>query len=95
MSTSTPTGTPGPVEPADPAATKKLVANERAKLTAMALNNGAVAAMITSVVGPGASVLYGIATPKTPYWWEFGLAWIIISAGLHMAARTALGELES
>ncbi len=91
---STSTEMPGPSGPADPAAKKKLVANEVARLTATALNNGAVAAMITSVVGPAASDLYGIATPKSPYWWLFGLAWITIAAGLHFAARTAIGELE-
>jgi hypothetical protein len=94
LSTSTSTAAPGPGNPVDPAAKKKLVANELAKLTATALNNGAVAAMITSVVGPAASDLYGIATPKSPYWWVFGLAWFTIAVGLHLAARTALGELE-
>jgi hypothetical protein len=94
LSTSTSTGAPGPSRSVDPAAKRKLVANELAKLTATALNNGAVAAMIASVVGPAASDLYGIATPKSPYWWVFGLAWLFIAAGLHLAARTALGELE-
>jgi hypothetical protein len=75
-------------------AKEKLVSNERARLTATALNNSAVAAMITSVVGPAASDLYGIAAPKSPYWWAFGLAWIIIAASLHLAARKAIGDLQ-
>jgi hypothetical protein len=59
--------------PADPAAKKKLIANELAKMAATALNNSAVAAVIASVVGPAASDLYGITTPKSPYRWEFGI----------------------
>ena len=94
MSTSTSTGSPGPGRLVDPDAKQKLVANELAKLTATALNNSAIAAVITSVVGPAASDLYGLTKPASPYWWAFGLAWLIIAAGLHLAARKALGELE-
>jgi hypothetical protein len=61
---------------------------------ATALNNGAVAAIVASVVGPGASDLYGIATPKSPYWWVFGLAWMSLGVILHAIARKALGDLE-
>ena len=94
MSTSTSTGTPGPGSPADPAAKKKLIANKLAKLTATALNNSAVAAVIASVVGPAASDLYGITTPKSPYWWLFGLAWLMAAAVLHFIARKMLEDLE-
>ena len=94
MSTSTSTGSAGPVNPADPAAKKKLVANELAKLTATALNNSAVAAVIASVIGPAASDLYGITMPKSPYWWMFGIAWLLAAAVLHFIARKLLEDLE-
>lgn len=94
MRISTSPETPGSGSPADPAAKKKLVANELAKLTASALNNVAVAAMITSVVAPAASDLYGITAPKSPYWWEFGMAWLIAAGVLHFIARKMLGDLE-
>ncbi len=94
MSTPTSTRTPGPSSPADPTAKRKLVANELAKLTATALNNGAVAAVIASVVGPAASDLYGVTTPKSSYWWGFGLAWLMAAAVLHFIARKMLEDLE-
>ncbi len=94
MSTSTSAGAPRSESAADPAAKTKLVANEVAKLTATALNNGAVAAVITSVVGPAASGLYGITTPKSPYSWEFGGAWLLVGALLHAMARKQLKDLE-
>ncbi len=58
----------GPNGPSVQAAKRKLVDNERVKLTATALNNGAIAATVASVIGPAASELYGISTPKSPYW---------------------------
>jgi fatty acid desaturase len=89
------------VSPPDPTAPddertprQKLIDNERARLTATALNNSAVAAFVTSVVGPVASDLYGITAPKTAYWWLFGLCWLTGSALLHFGARSMLERLE-
>jgi hypothetical protein len=73
---------------------QKLVDNERVKLMATAFNNGAVAAFVTGIVGPVASELYGITTPKAPYWWAFGLFWMAAAASLHLIARLTLGNLE-
>jgi hypothetical protein len=92
MSTTTeqqPEASPGGLPPKE-----KLVENERVKLTATALNNGAIAAFVASIVGPAASELYGITAPKSPYWWAFGLCWLIGAAVLHMSARRVLGDLE-
>jgi hypothetical protein len=94
LSTSISTATPGQGGPADPAARKKRVANELARLTATALHNSAVAAVIAGVVGPAASDFYGITTPRFPYWREFGIAWLMAAAVLHPAARTMLEDLE-
>ncbi len=84
----------GPSDPAVQAAKRKLVENERVKSTATALNNSAIAATVASVIGPAASDLYAITTPKSPYWWWFGLAWMILATGLHLTARKTLGDLE-
>jgi hypothetical protein len=70
------------------------VANEVAKLTANALNNGAGAAVITSVVGPDASGLHGMTTPKSRCSWAFGCAWLLVGALLHAIARKQLKDLE-
>lgn len=73
---------------------EKLVENERVKLAATALNNGAVAAFVAGIVWPAASELYGITAPKAPYWWAFGLLWMITAAALHLFARQLPGNLE-
>ena len=70
---------------------QKLIDNERARLTAQALNNSAVAAFAAGVVGPVASDLYGIAAPKSPILVGFGLCCIAGSALLHLSARWTLG----
>jgi hypothetical protein len=80
--------------PTDPIAKQKLVNNERYKISATALNNASVAAVITSVVAPATADLYGIGAPKSPYWWVFGMCWLAGSAALHFAARHLLGDLE-
>ncbi len=81
-------------EPDTPSPKQKLIDNERAKLSATALNNGAVAATVASVVGPTASELHGITAPTSPYWWAFGACWMILAVGLHLLARRIRGDLE-
>jgi hypothetical protein len=35
---------------------------------------------------------HGMAPPRISYWWVFGLAWLTIGAGLHLAAAHRLGR---
>ncbi len=46
-----------------------LVRNERIKLAATALNNIAVATIVTALIAPAASFLYGTANPAAGHWW--------------------------
>lgn len=46
---------------------QKLIRNERVRLWATALNNGAVTTVVAAVVGPTAYELYGITAPKSPH----------------------------
>ncbi len=73
---------------------RKLVANERIKITATLLNNAAVAAFVTGIIGPTATDLYGVSIPTTRYWWFFGVCWICLCALLHAVARRVLGDLK-
>ena len=69
--------------------------NERVKLTATALNNTAVAVIVTGVIVPSASFLYGLATvPQARFWWLIALAWLVGGIALHAGARLALGRLK-
>ena len=72
-----------------------LIRNERIKLTATALNNVAVATIVTALIAPAASFLYGTANPAAGHWWlVIGLAWLTGGGALHLAARWMLGSLE-
>ncbi len=73
---------------------RKLVANERIKITATLLNNGAVGAFAAGVLGPTAADLYGVVAPTTPYWWLFGACWFCLAGILHIVARGILGDLK-
>lgn len=71
-----------------------LVQNERIKLTATALNNIAVATIVTALIAPAAGFLYGTANPAAGHWWlAVGFAWLTGGAALHLAARWTLGGL--
>ena len=71
-----------------------LIENERTKLLATALNNTAVATVVTAVIGPIAGLLYGFAnaTPSRS-WFVIGVLWFLIGIGLHYLAQLVLGRL--
>lgn len=71
-----------------------LVHNERIKLLATALNNTAVATVITAIVGPTVGILNGAANPGITAWWVFsGVLWFLAGIGLHLVGQGALGRL--
>lgn len=71
-----------------------LVHNERTKLLATALNNVAVATVVTALIAPAASFLYGATTPAGGGWWlAIGIAWLTGGIILHLAAQRVLGRL--
>lgn len=67
--------------------------NERVKLIATALNNTAIATVVTGLIAPAANILYGLATLRTPYWWLVAASWLCGGLALHLGARWALGGL--
>ena len=72
-----------------------LVANERWKLTATALNGLAVATMVTGFVAPLVAVSYGVSgAPGNAYFTAVGLAWFSVAFALHIAARFVLRRLK-
>ena len=72
-----------------------LVANERWKLTATALNGLAVATMVTGFVAPLVAVSYGVSgAPGNAYFAAVGLIWFSAAVALHIAARFVLGSLK-
>jgi hypothetical protein len=87
-------GDVSPTAGSDPQARRRLIANERVKITATMLNNAAVAAFIASVVAPAVAAGYGITVPQSPYWWEFGIIWLTMAAAFHVVARLVLGDLK-
>jgi hypothetical protein len=83
-----------PPRPGDPEAERqKLIDNERVKLLALALNNAAVAALATGVLGPTASFLYGVTRIESPYSFAFGLFWIAGAVSMHAVAQIVLKDL--
>ncbi len=94
MDTSTPHGSPGSRGPADPDGKRKLIANERIKITATLLNNCAAAALGTGVIVPIAALAYGTAIPKSPYYLLIAVGWLIAGLGLHLFTRYTLREME-
>ncbi len=72
-----------------------LIHNERIKLLATALNNMAVATVITAVVGPTVGILNGVSSPAITAWWVLsGLLWFLAGIGLHLVGQGALGRLK-
>ncbi len=71
-----------------------LVGNERTKLIAAALNTTGVAIIVTALIAPSVSLLYGFShVAQESYWWAVGLAWFGTGIGLHVAALAVLGRL--
>lgn len=84
------------VQPAapDPAERRKLVRNEQRKLAATALNNIAVATVVTGIVAPVIASAYHVSTPHGKYWAVFPVLWVLVAMGIHQLARRMLEELE-
>ncbi|HXD46895.1 MAG TPA: hypothetical protein VN655_17355 [Pseudolabrys sp.] len=71
-----------------------LIENERTKLLATALNNTAVATVVTAVIGPIAGFFYGLPTVSSRWWFLFWLLWLLVGIGLHLSAQSILGRLQ-
>jgi len=70
-----------------------LIENERTKLVAAALNNTAVATIVTAVIGPIAGAVYGFANAApNRSWFLIGVLWFLIGIGLHYLGQLALGR---
>jgi uncharacterized membrane protein YhdT len=71
-----------------------LVYNERVKLTATAINNVGIAAVVTGVIVPVAAFAYRTAPGSIDYpaWYFAGFLFLWLSGGLvcHFIARTVL-----
>jgi hypothetical protein len=71
-----------------------LVHNERVKLSATALNNTAIATVVTGLIAPAASFAYGLSTgPSGHLWWLVASAWLSSGVLIHFAARAMLKGL--
>lgn len=72
-----------------------LVENERTKLLAAALNNTAVATVVTGIIGPAVGASYGLsATGANGWWFLLGAVWFLVGIGLHYSAQRVLGRLK-
>ena len=71
-----------------------LVENEQTKLLAAALNNTAVAIIITAVVAPLASFLYGAQTVRGDYWFGLLIIWFLVGIGIHLFGQVILRRLK-
>ena len=72
----------------------ELIHNERMKLLATALNNSAVATIVTAVIAPTASLLYGLTAIATGWWLAMALVWFLGGLSLHITAQLVLGRLK-
>ena len=95
LSTSTSTGSAGPIDPLDSEARRKLVANERIKITATLLNNCAMAALGSGVIVPIAALAYGTSIPKSPYYLLVAAGWFVAGVVIHLFTRWTLKELKA
>lgn len=68
--------------------------NERRKITATAVNNLAVALVVTGVIVPTVNLAGPAHLPTTGYAYAFALLWIAGGCVLHLAARHVLGRME-
>ncbi|SFL97819.1 hypothetical protein [Methylobacterium pseudosasicola] len=74
---------------------RKVVANERAKLTASYVNTVAGSVFGIGGLAPIFAVLYAAGTPSVPVWVVIGISLVCSAASvsLHIAARRYLREL--
>ena len=84
-----------PGAPSDPALTRKLIANERIKITATLLNNCAMAALGSGVIVPIAALAYGTSIPKSPYYLLVAAGWFVAGVVIHLFTRWTLRELKA
>jgi len=86
---------PGP-DPADAArqAHGAVIRNEKRKLTAAALNNIAVATVVTGLVAPVIALSYQFSAPHGRFWIAFPVLWLVAAYGIHQIARRQLERLE-
>ena len=73
---------------------RRLVANERVKATVNLINSVANTMIATGVIGPLVAHIYGLAVPKSLYWWEFSALWLFGGVIAHALARLFLGDLK-
>jgi hypothetical protein len=72
-----------------------LIANERWKLTATALNGVAVATLVTGFVAPLVAVSYGVSSISgSAYLAGIATVWFLAAIGIHIVARAILGGLK-
>lgn len=72
-----------------------MIANERTKLLATALNNLGVTIVITGVIAPIGAAVYGASPAGASLWWlAIAAAWFFAGIGLHLLAQTVLGSLQ-
>jgi len=72
---------------------KKLVRNERVRLTATLVNTSAAGVVVSGVVAQIAPVLYGSAIPRSPLWSLVALSAVVLACCLHLVARWIVGDL--
>ena len=73
---------------------RRLVANERVKATVNLINSVANTMIATGVIGPLVADIYGLAVPRSPYWWQFSALWLFGGVIAHALARLFLGDLK-
>lgn len=70
--------------------------NERLRLVATFLNNIGVATIVTAIIAPAVSFLYGVGNLSPNRWWLLiAFAWFLVGLGLRRLASFALGGLRS
>jgi len=86
---------PGP-DPADAArqAQGTVIRNEKRKLAAAALNNIAVATVVTGLVAPVIALGYQFSAPHGRFWIAFPVLWLVAAYIIHQIARRQLERLE-
>jgi hypothetical protein len=89
-------GTP-PTDPPVSPTQQALIANERAKLTANALDRASTACVTVGVLGPIVATLYGVGTTAAGAHGILlavgSVVWLSAAGALHWMARRALGRL--
>ena len=95
MNTSTSPGSPGSGSPSDPDGKQKLIANERIKITALLLNNCAMATLGSGVIVPSVALAYGTAFPQSPYYILAAAGWFAGGVVIHLFTRWTLRGLKA